>query len=416
METLTKEAFKYAHIDDTYRNLLEDIIDNGDDRGDRTGTGTRSVFARHIKHNMQDGFPLFTTKKMYTKGIISELLWFLRGETNQTRIVKEGTNIWIGDGLKKWLSLSDDTIDIYGTADFSEIAEVRLNPSRQKRSYDHYMRRYNTKELYEKIYMLPPNFSPELKPIMTKVFKWLLLNNEEFAAEWGELGPIYGKQWRDWNGVDQIRNVVETLKSNPYSRRIMVNAWNVSEIDKMTLPPCHWGFQFWTRKLSNVEIYDYYFNTIVIDDLNQYDHSVHMGLDELNDIYINDLVKKHNLPTQGISMLWNQRSVDTFLGLGFNIASYGVLLEIIAKMCNMLPLELNGMLGDVHLYSNHFDAVQEQLENHEDGLFDMCTLEINDTDIDWSADLDAIIYSLRIDDFKFVNYKSHGTIKAPLSN
>jgi thymidylate synthase len=191
--------------------------------------------------------------------------------------------------------------------------------------------------------------------------------DDEFAKKWGELGPIYGKQWRKWNSisdsdfdmrmstyeVDQIQNLINDLKTNPDSRRLMVNAWNVGELDQMVLPPCHYGFQVYTTELSDLRRYNIWFN-------NNYETGMERFFDPNN---LPDFDNSYYVPTpkRAISLMWNQRSVDTFLGLPFNIASYGLLLEIIAKEVNMIPDELIGNLGDVHLYTNHIEQAKEQI-------------------------------------------------------
>jgi thymidylate synthase len=249
---------------------------------------------------------------------------------------------------------------------------------------------------------------------------------EDFAKQWGDLGPIYGKQWRSWgklteptitynlgnveklmNGVDQIQNLINELKTNPDSRRLMVNAWNVGELDQMVLPPCHYGFQVYTRELSESERFNWYGNKI--DSHMHHDHIVQ----EMN---------QENVPTRAISLMWNQRSVDTFLGLPFNIASYGLLLEIIAKEVNMVPDELIGNLGDVHLYSNHIDQAKEQIGRTP---YELPTVKI--TERNWyihekvkehlgEKTLDEKLKSYRPDCFELIGYESHPKIKAPLSN
>jgi thymidylate synthase len=249
---------------------------------------------------------------------------------------------------------------------------------------------------------------------------------EDFAKQWGDLGPIYGKQWRSWgklteptitynlgnveklmNGVDQIQNLINELKTNPDSRRLMVNAWNVGELDQMVLPPCHYGFQVYTRELSESERFNWYGNKI--DSHMHHDHIVQ----EMN---------QENVPTRAISLMWNQRSVDTFLGLPFNIASYGLLLEIIAKEVNMVPDELIGNLGDVHLYSNHIEQAKEQIGRTP---YELPTVKI--TERNWymhekvkehlgEKTLDEKLKSYRPDCFELIGYESHPKIKAPLSN
>jgi thymidylate synthase len=237
--------------------------------------------------------------------------------------------------------------------------------------------------------------------------------NSEFANKWGELGPIYGEQWRSWKinllspetfdmvpPIDQIINLVNELKTNPDSRRMMVSAWNVGELDQMVLPPCHYGFQVYTRELSieeQVRVYE------------------KMG-------YTKNLDPLDYVPKRAISLMWNQRSVDTFLGLPFNIASYALLLEIIAKEVNMVPDELIGNLGDVHLYSNHIEQAKEQLYRRP---YDLPQVQI--TERNWyqhekvkehlgEKTFIEKIMSYRPECFELLNYQSHPTIKAPLSN
>jgi thymidylate synthase len=304
------------NIDKQYLDLLQDILDNGVEKKDRTGTGTISVFGRQIRHKMSEGFPLLTTKKMPWKSIVTELLWFLQGNTNIKWLVDNGCNIWNGDAYKKY---SDSQ------PAFADGFSYRIPIVHSKESF--------------------------IEAIKT---------DDEFAKKWGNLGPIYGKQWRKWNSisdddfdmrmstyeVDQIANLIKDLKTNPDSRRLMVNAWNVGELDQMVLPPCHYGFQVYTRELSWEERVQWVLKHTDV---------------ELENLYIVEEITKNSTPKRAISLMWNQRSVDTFLGLPFNIASYGLLLEIIAKEVNMVPEELIGNLGDVHLYSNHIEQAKEQI-------------------------------------------------------
>jgi thymidylate synthase len=363
------------NLDIQYQSLLIDILGNGVIKSDRTGTGTTSVFGRQIRHKMSEGFPLLTTKKMAWKTMVVELLWFLRGETNIKFLLDYDCHIWDGDAYKRY-------------------------------------ERARTWELQD----VPP-MNEFIKKIKT---------DDEFAKTWGELGPIYGKQWRKWERygyrgvqsgaldmgmiskeeyenevyVDQIQNLINDLKTNPDSRRLMVNAWNVSELDKMVLPPCHYGFQVYTRELRTEE-------------------------------WINLMIKKHGmvleggddtLPTRAISLMWNQRSVDVPLGLPFNIASYGLLLEIIAKEVNMAPDELIGNLGDCHIYLNQIDGVKEQISRTS---FDLPSIKI--TERNWyqhekvkehlgEKTFSEKILSYRPDCFELIGYQSHSKIKIPLSN
>ena len=308
------------NLDKQYQALLQDILDNGVQKEDRTGTGTLSVFGRQIRHKMSEGFPLLTTKKMYFKGVVTELLWFLRGDTNIKYLVDNDCHIWDGDAYKNYEKAykKDNSIGL-------SLLVARVDG---KTTY-----RKPTKEQFIAMIEADP----------------------EFAKKWGELGPIYGKMWRDWDAdtgekIDQIQNLINDLKKNPDSRRLMVNAWNCTYIPHMVLPPCHYGFQVYTRELSSQERMDVYNKSNWNKDIFPSDVS---GWNRLLDTY--------NIPTRAISLMWNQRSVDTFLGLPFNIASYGLLLEIIAKEVNMVPDELIGNLGDTHLYLNHIEQAKEQI-------------------------------------------------------
>ena len=298
-------------LDLRYQGILQDILLEGKEKGDRTGTGTISVFGKQIRHDMSEGFPLLTTKKMAVKTMMTELKWFLKGDTNIKYLVDNNCHIWDGDAYK----------------------------------------------VYERTYLHDLD-----EPLPQKEFIEKIKTDDEFARVWGELGPIYGKQWRYWFGydsdvnphsVDQIADLIKNIKENPNSRRLMVSAWNVGELHKVVLPPCHYGFQ----------------------------------------CYVND---------GKLSLMWNQRSVDTFLGLPFNIASYGTLLLLLCEETNLEPGELIGNLGDTHLYKNHLEQAEEQRLR---GSFTLPTIKLSNVDIlngEW--------------DYEIEGYKYHPTIKAPLSN
>jgi thymidylate synthase len=233
--------------------------------------------------------------------------------------------------------------------------------------------------------------------------------DDEFAKKWGELGPIYGKQWRKWNmyfdkskeflphTYDQIQTLINDLKTNPDSRRLMINAWNVGELDQMVLPPCHYGFQVYTRELSLEERNKWSFENWGIT------------------CEMESVLDEQGVPKRAISLMWNQRSVDTFLGLPFNIASYGLLLEIIAISVNMVPDELIGNLGDTHLYSNHIEQAKEQLTRKPYKLPTLRHLKTDEFYKSLGDDL-SLITHLDNTDFVIENYQSHPAIKAPLSN
>lgn len=358
-------------LDGDYQALLQDILNNGTQKSDRTGTGTLSVFGRQIRHKMSDGFPLLTTKKMYFKGIVTELLWFLRGDINIKYLVDNDCHIWDGDCYQAYLK------------------EHSKNPNETAGLNDG-------------------------TPFNKSEFIALIQSSNAFAKKWGELGPVYGKQWRSWkftdkftngeqiayvNGkVDQIANLINELKTNPDSRRLMVNAWNVGELDSMVLPPCHYGFQVYTRELTWEEQVQWVMKNTNV---------------EWENLYIVEEIAKASTPKRSISLMWNQRSVDTFLGLPFNIASYGLLLEIIAKETNMVPDELIGNLGDVHLYSNHIEQAREQIGRKP---YPLPTLKMNPiflANLEHKSLDDAINGQI---DFQLENYQSHPAIKAPLSN
>jgi thymidylate synthase len=395
-------------LDKQYQDLLQDILDNGVEKKDRTQTGTISVFGRQIRHKMSEGFPLLTTKKMSFKTIVTELLWFLRGDTNIKYLVDNNCHIWDGDAYKNYTQTK-----IIKT----ENGETHISP--------------------------PGHYSG----ITQEEFINKIKTDDEFAKKWGELGKIYGFQWRNWGerkhdsisneyfiGIDQIQNLINDLKTNPDSRRLMVNAWNVGELDQMVLPPCHYGFQVYTRELSHKERYE--------------EHWKKFKDRCTADCYTKEDFDKKGIPTRAISLMWNQRSVDTFLGLPFNIASYGLLLEIIAKAVNMVPDELIGNLGDVHLYSNHIEQAKEQIgrEFTEDEILEhlqqsgmdalkkeprmeyisklpkrtrepyplpklMICDDMRRTD-GFKVPFDELDHSL----LKLIDYQSHPTIKAPLSN
>lgn len=328
-------------LDKQYQDLLQDILDNGITKSDRTGTGTISVFGRQIRHNLNDGFPLLTTKKMAIKSIMTELKWFLKGDTNIKYLVDNGCNIWNGDALQNIMK------------NFNGPAAARAYIFDEK------------------------NFIDKIK------------TDDEFAKEWGELGPIYGKQWTDWNGIDQILNLINSLKKNPDSRRLMVSAWNVGELHEMTLPPCHYGFQLYTRVLDLDERIAYYNkNNPILGKSSDYYHE---HLDDMG------------VPRRVVSLMWNQRSVDTFLGLPFNIASYAMLLHLIAKEVDMIPGEIIGNLGDTHLYKNHIDQAKEQISREP--MEFLPKLKLSNVDV-LSGEFD----------YEILHYHSHPTIKAPLSN
>jgi len=404
-------------LDLDYQYLLKDILENGTKKETRNG-GTISVFGRQIRHKMSEGFPLLTTKKMAWKTMVTELLWFLRGDTNIKYLVDNDCHIWDGDAFKNFLNKSEGDPDMI----------------------------WNQEQFIYKI-----------------------KTDDEFARVWGELGPIYGKQWREWElkmeyvgyarydkNIDQIQNLIRDLKTNPDSRRLMVSAWNVGEIHEMVLPPCHYGFQVYTRELSlyeRGELFKKIYPDKSVNDFAPRGMEIQSIKHQLDTRYNNA-----NIPTRAISLMWNQRSCDLFLGIPFNIASYGLLLEIIAKEVNMVPDELIGNLGDTHLYLNHVEQAKEQIgrdltydertemlkeamgiENYKNAIkelmpfgggmseyyeaykipnrtrepFELPKLVINENN---KMRVGSGIFTYVNTDFTLEGYQSHPTIKAPLSN
>jgi len=409
-------------LDKQYTDLLQDILDNGVEKKDRTGTGTISVFGRQIRHDMKTGFPLLTTKKMAWKSVVTELLWFLRGDTSIKYLVDNDCHIWNGDAYKNYLKYPLATIHDHHTNILYQNRDKGWCMLNGRSMVSPHPTRHLTQE----------EFINKIK------------TDDEFASKWGELGPIYGKQWRSWSVrnkvnentgeifignqyIDQIANLISELKTNPDSRRLMVNAWNVGELDQMVLPPCHYGFQVYTRELTARERVAVGSNgsTKIYDSIKEENYKTIDADKEMHQV-----CDMKNIPRRAISLMWNQRSVDTLLGLPFNIASYGLLLEIIAKAVNMVPDELIGNLGDVHLYSNHIEQAKEQIGRDP---YPLPTLNIN-TEF-WPYEggecgvglLDAVkvFESFKDDNFckclleediQLGNYVSHPAIKAPLSN
>ena len=326
------------NIEHDYLKLLNDILTTGVEKSDRTGTGTISVFGRQLRHDMSLGFPLLTTKKMAWKSIVTELLWFLRGDTNIKYLVDNDCHIWDGDAYNKYVKSVKESID---KATTEGILQDTGDGDYNYLSLESFIERIKT--------------------------------DPEFAKKWGELGPIYGKQWRAWsfpevNGyfgpIDQIKILVQSLKTNPDSRRLMVSAWNVGELHQMTLPPCHYGFQCYVRE------------------------------------------------GKYLSLMWNQRSVDTPLGLPFNIASYALLLELLAKETGMVADELICNLGDCHIYLNQVEGVKEQLTR-----IPMIPGRLTINDEFWNPDAGVFEQQdMRPEDFSVDGYESHPKIKFPLSN
>jgi len=369
-EKINKTIMK-NNVDKQYLKYLKYILKNGVKKVDRTGTGTISIFDYSMRFNMSEGFPLLTSKKVFTKAVIHELIWFLRGDTNIKYLVDNGVHIWDGD------------------------------------AYKNYCKSFENQSILDK-------YSFDTDPITMEMFIEKIKTNDEFAKKWGELGPVYGKQWRHWENIgidiqntsedrkswsgecwneepiDQIANLINDLKNNPDSRRLMVSAWNVGELDQMVLPPCHFGFQCYTSELT-IEQRKKWWCDYFEKDISYADDISESELDE-------QLVPKRKL-----DLKWFQRSVDSPLGLPFNIASYAILLHLLAKEVNMVPNDLIFSGGDCHIYLNQIKGVNEQLKRE---TFKLPKLKLRNESI----------FDLKYEDFEIIDYKSSPTIQFPLSN
>jgi thymidylate synthase len=366
------------NVDKKYLKYLKYILDNGVKKTDRTGTGTISIFDYSMRFNMSEGFPLLTSKKVFLKGVIHELIWFLRGDTNIKYLVDNGVHIWDGDCFANYLKTRDKFSNKDNVKEDVVINEMNGSSNRA----------YTQEEFINKI-----------------------KTDTEFAKQWGELGPVYGKQWRNWQGfqqgwnemanteysndldtkgIDQIVNLINDLKNNPDSRRLMVSAWNVDELPKMALPPCHFGFQCYTSELTIEQRKKWWCDSLgknlsYADDINE------------------SILDDKGVPKRKLDLKWFQRSVDSPLGLPFNIASYALLLHLLAKEVNMVPGDLIFSGGDCHIYLNQIEGVREQLKRE---TFKLPKLRLHNESI----------FDLKYEDFEIIKYKSSSSIKFPLSN
>lgn len=360
----------FNDVDEQYFNLVQDIIKNGETKETRAGI-TMSVFGRQLRFNLKNGLPLLTTKKVYTNGIIHELIWFLKGDTNIKYLVDNNVHIWDDDAYRYYLEIVKKNNEVFKCDDAPLLNARYFEPL--------------TKEEF-------------LKAVIEEKDCWLYLdrlagftsyypNDYYIHYKFGDLGPVYGKQWRNWCGVDQIKKVIETLRTNPDDRRMIVSAWNVTELDKMALPPCHYSFQFYTKKVNILER----MNWAAEHDLNCWDEK---SLDE------------NNVPSRKLSCMFHIRSNDVGCGTSFNWASYAILTHMVAQCCNMEVDELIYDVGDAHIYENHIEQLQEQLKRNPH-KYALPQLKLNPNVKN--------INDFRAYDIEIVGYKSYPAIKLPLN-
>lgn len=404
-----------TNTDKVYLDLLQEIIDKGVEKDTRAGH-VKSLFGKQLRFDLKEGFPLLTTKKVFTKGVLHELLWFLQrpynshGSMNIEYLVRNGVHIWDDDAYR-WFK--------------TEIAEgFSKRPLRNEFfvcTNDDEGKNAHKKPTYE--YWIENELRHRdiewLKNITKEEFIDLTLQRVEIHGSFmsnyrfGDLGPVYGKQWRSFgrNGIDQIQNIINTLKTNPNDRRMLCVAFNPDQLDEMALPPCHVMFQFYTRELTRKErmriFNDRYMKGQIPKKWHDWFAEYSKDTDDDEDVLMPDDGSDYDLadiPKYGLSCMWTQRSVDSFLGLPFNIASYAALTHIIAKLTNMVPDELIGSLGDCHIYDAHIDAVKEQLSRK--GSEHAPKLEI--------VGKQKEVEDFKFEDFKIMGYEPNPPIKAPL--
>lgn len=352
------------NFDSQYLKVLSNIINNGTQKSDRTGTGTYSNFGNTIRHKMSEGFPLLTSKKVHVKSVIKELLWFLNGNTNIKYLIDDNVNIWNGDAYKKYKQYCDSLEEPDVNALIEDINKNCL--------------RTMTKE--EFVYVIKNEKLP--------------IKKGSFLHRFGDLGPIYGDGWRNFNGFDQIKYVINELKNNPDSRRLLVSAWQPDKLNEQTVPPCHFAFELYSRELDEHERQEIWFN-------NNFDSEFYQ-----NNHVIPDFDDKCWVPTptRELSLMWFQRSADFPLGVPFNCASYGFLLEMFAQQVDMVSGDLIGVFGDTHIYKNQLPSCKKQLGNATYNLPKLKLKKAKD------------IFSYKVEDFEIIDYKNAGEVTFPLSN
>lgn len=371
------------NVDKQYIDLLKDVLENGTKKADRTGVGTYSVFGRMMRFDMSEGFPLLTTKKIFTKAMFHELLWFIKGGDNIKYLVDNDVKIWNEWPYKKFVETEKKELEDFMKANPDVLIDFQ----------------HTTMEQFVQ---------------SIKEDKHYFSGEAGFAEKWGGLGPVYGKQWVDWQtntfnevapgefefgSINQIDQVIDMLKNNPDSRRIMVSAWNPGDLPKQLLPPCHYAFQLWSRELTAVEREDYYAKQ------KNYTEQERMEMNpNCTDEDVHEIMNEEGIPKRSVSLMFQMRSVDCLLGMPFDIGSYAGLLTMIAHCTDMVPNELIVNSGDTHIYLNHIEQVKEQITRTH---FKLPTISFNPTTKN--------IYEIKYEDFVINNYECHPPIKADVA-
>ena len=369
-----------SKADLNYFNLINDILEHGVNKETRTGN-VKSVFGRMLRFDLQnDGLPILTTKKMFVKGCIYELLWFLKGETNIKPLLLNDVHIWDDDAYRFYKEKVEKHNQI---CDFYEQKYQETKNSFYKNG-DKKIQIISKDEFLK-------NVLDEKQIFLEEVPYFYDLRKTNYT--FGDLGPVYGKQWRAFNNqIDQIKDLIDKLKTNPDDRRLLCISYNPTDIAKMALPPCHVMFQFYTEPMTMNERLNY---------------AAENGLMLLDCDASSEQLDEMNVPKRKLSLMWTQRSVDVMLGLPFNILSYAIFTYIVAKICNMEVGDLIGSLGDCHIYENQMDGVNELLKRNPSLYTKNVLIKINDK----VKNIDKIEF----DDISIENYESYGKIHFPLS-
>ena len=402
-------------LDRGYQKLLEDVIINGKVKDTRAGR-VRSLFGKQFRIDLKKGFPLLTTKKVFVKGVIHELLWFLQrsrnihNSMNIEYLVRNGVHIWDDDAFrwfKEWVNkeIVGNVCEYFFVTASSNDDELGLPVS-----FTYWIE--NEKRKGDVDWLLNLNKDEFIDLVLQRVEIRIPIDlGNSKIYRFGDLGEIYGKQWRSFgnSGLDQINKIIETLKTNPNDRRMVCLAWNPDVLNNVALPPCHVMMQFYTRELTTYERWEIYNERLVKNSGNSkfkknYDDATNAftNREKKNKLLLE--LEKENIPVYGLSCMYTCRSQDLFLGTPFNISSYALLTHIISKLVNMEPDMLIASMGDCHIYEAHLDAVEEQLKRKGSENLPKLIIEGKQEKID----------DFKFNDFKIIGYNPDSPIKAPL--